>query len=165
MFRRISSPHVLGITRPPRSPAIAGTVSPQCWQLPTAPPIEQVNHFGGWAGVYGRTGARQLKKSMALRYCGRRAEPEREAKCEHWHMFRMFMDGVVYPTRAGAPTSHQVSWEMLAQVAATLVSDDGHIPLDAARQEEVTLAAACGARGYLCPCNALSNSLGRSDSG
>ena len=77
---------------------------------------------------------------MAHRYCGRRA------------------------VRAGAPTSRQVSWEMLAQATATLVSDDGHIRLDAARQEEVTLAAACGARGYLCSCMALPNGLGRSDS-
>ena len=45
------------------------------------------------------------------------------------------------PTRAGPPpASHQVTWEMLAQVAATLISDDGRIPSDAARQEEVTLS-------------------------
>ncbi len=51
------------------------------------------------------------------------------------------MDGVVYSTRAGGPTAHQVTWEMLAQAAATLVSDDGRIPSDAARQEEGTLSS------------------------
>ena len=110
--------------------------------------VEQVNHFGGWAGVYGRTDARQLKKSMAHRYCGRRAELEWQAKCEHWHLFRTFMDGAVYSTRAGGPTAHQVTWEMLAQAAATPVPDDGPIRLDSARQEAVTFAAACVAQGY-----------------
>ncbi len=47
--------------------------------------VEQVNHFGRWAGVCGRADARQLKRSMAHRYCGRRAELEWQAKCEHWH--------------------------------------------------------------------------------
>ncbi len=96
---------------------------------------------------------------------GRRAVPERRAKHERWHRFRTFRDGTVSPTRAGPPpASHQVTWEMLAQTAATLISDDGRIPSDAAHQEEVTLAAACGARGYLCPCMALPNGLGHSDS-
>ena len=47
--------------------------------------VEQVNHFGRWAGACGRADARQLKRSMAHRYCGRRAELEWQAKCEHWH--------------------------------------------------------------------------------
>ncbi len=38
------------------------------------------------------------------------------------------------------PASHQVTWEMLAQVAATLISDDGRTLQDAARQEEVILS-------------------------
>ena len=35
--------------------------------------VVQVNPFGGWAGAYARTDARQLKEFMAHRYCGRRA--------------------------------------------------------------------------------------------
>ena len=45
------------------------------------------------------------------------------------------------PTQAGPPpASHHVTWEMLAQVAATLISDDGRTLPDAARQEEVILS-------------------------
>ena len=110
--------------------------------------VEQVNHFGGWAGVYGKADARLLKKSMAHRYCGRRAELEWQAKCEHWHMFRTFMDGAAYSVDASGPAAHQITWELLAQAAAAPASKDGPILLDSARQEAVAFAAACVAQGY-----------------
>ena len=41
---------------------------------------EQINHFGGWAGVYGKREAREVHRSMAYRYNGRKAEQEMYAK-------------------------------------------------------------------------------------
>ncbi len=64
-------------------------------------------------------------------------------------MFRTVMVGVVYSTRPGGPASHQVTWELLAQAAATSVPDGGPILLDSARRGAVTFAAACVAQGYL----------------
>ena len=54
---------------------------------------------------------------------------------------------VFYASRR--PASRQVTWELLAQAAATSVPDGGPILLDSARQGAVTFAAACVAQGYL----------------
>ena len=42
--------------------------------------IEDINKFGGWAGVYGKHEAIRIQQTLGHRYCGRNTESEWQVK-------------------------------------------------------------------------------------
>ena len=91
--------------------------------------IEEVTLFGGWAGVFGRVDTIPLKKSMAHRYNGRKAELESINKTSHWEFFRLLVEKVRYPLKAKEVALHTITWEDL-DLAAAAVNASGTVVLE-----------------------------------
>ncbi len=101
---------------------------------------EQINHFGGWAGVYGKKGAREVHRSMAYRYNGRKAEQEMYAKLEHWTAFQEVCSAATLNEAIPVNALACTTWEHLA-AACQHQGSDKRTTLDAARQDAASWAA------------------------